>query len=461
MSAENRDHKPNTPWPDNGTGLMYSAFFISVLCIGGLLSLLTPSKGISEIENRRLVPLPKFSVVSLFQGNYTDSLDLFYSDNFPLREDLVQLASGIKDLGGISTGIKYYEATGGVEMERIEEPPDSALVVKADSLKKPVVKKDTARAIPDYNKSSSIIVYNGRAIQLFGSTQEISRRYADMVNLYRETFDSLTIYCMIAPTPIDFYLPKEYKRASNNEKNNIDFVRSLLDSAVVFADAYTELAKHTDRYIYFNTDHHWTGLGAYYAYRGFCKSAGFEPYNLNQFEKKKMKRKFLGSLYGITLDKRLRATRDSVEYYKLPIPATAYRYNIDSSRFEKTSLFSNVANYANFLGGDHPLVKIESEVNNGKLLIIKDSFGNAVAPYLALHFGTVYVMDYRYYDVNLPDFIKTNGITAIMFLHNTFAVNSKFASNRGRYFLSYKPAEEAKPDEDVKVQKTDTVANHP
>jgi len=80
---------------------------------------------------------------------------------------------------------------------------------------------------------------------------------------------------------------------------------------------------------------------------------------------------------------------------------------------------------------------------------------------MALHFGTVYVMDYRYYDVNVPDFVKSNGITAIMFLHNTFAVNNKFTSYRGRYFLTYRPKAEVQPAvEDDKVQK-DTVTNHP
>ncbi len=290
--------------------------------------------------------------------------------------------------------------------------------------------------------------------------RETARRYAEMVNLYQQTFDSLQIYCVIAPTPIDFYLPKEYKRSSNYEKNNIEFVKDELDSLVIFGDAYSELAKHTDRYIYFNTDHHWTGLGAYYAYRGFCKSAGFEPYDLNQFEKKKLKKKFLGSLYGITLDKRLRDIKDSVEYYKLPVPTKVFRYNLDSQRFEKTNMFSNVSNYANFLGGDHPLIRIESEVNKEKLLIIKDSFGNAAAPFMALHFGTVYVMDYRYYDVNLPDFVKMHGITAIMFLHNTFAVNNKYTSYRGRYFLNYKPRAEQPAEENIKVQE-DTVAKHP
>lgn len=460
MERMMEEHKPRKHWPDNRTGLMYSAFFVSVLCIGGLISLLAPSKEISEIENRRLVPFPKLSLISFFEGDFTDSLDLFYSDNFVLREELVQLASGIKDLGGYSTGVKFYQSTATAE-EEPEVKEEAPVIAKIDTTKRPA-KKDSVKAKADYDKSASIIVYGNRAIQLFTGTQETARRYAAMVNLYSQTFDSLQIYCMVAPTPIDFYLPAEYKKSSNYEKKNIDFVRENLDSTVIFADAYAELAKRTDRYIYFNTDHHWTGLGAYYAYRAFCKSAGFDAYNLNQFEKKKLKKHFLGSLYSITLDKRLRDVKDSVEYYKLPIPAKVFRYNIDSSRFEKTKLFSNVANYANFLGGDHPLVKIESEVNTQKLLIIKDSFGNAVAPYLALHFGTVYVMDYRYFDVNLPDFVKTNGITAIMFLHNTFAVNNKFTSYRGRYFLSYTPKAEEKPViEDIEVKEIDTVANHP
>jgi hypothetical protein len=372
----------------------------------------------------------------------------------------VQVASGVKDLGGVSTEVKFYTSTGGAE-DAADIKEDTTLLVKADSLKKPV-KKDSVKAKPDYDKSSAIVVYEGKAIQMFSGTQETARRYAEMVNLYKQRFDTLQIICMVAPTPIDFYLPKEYKRSSNYEKTNIDYVGEALDSTVIFADAYSELAKHTDRYIYFNTDHHWTGLGAYYAYRGYCKSAGVDAYGLDKFEKKKLKKKFLGSLYGITLDKRLRDVKDSVEYYKLPVATKAYRYNIDSGRFEKTSLFANVANYANFLGGDHPLVRIESEVNTEKLLIIKDSFGNAVAPYMALHFGTVYVMDYRYFDVNLPDFVKMHGITAIMFLHNTFAVNNKFTSYRGRYFLSYRPKAEEKPTEaDDKVQETDSVTNHP
>jgi hypothetical protein len=50
------DNQHNKPIPDNRTGLIFSAFFVTVLCLGGLFSVLVPSNGVSEIENRALVP---------------------------------------------------------------------------------------------------------------------------------------------------------------------------------------------------------------------------------------------------------------------------------------------------------------------------------------------------------------------------------------------------------------------
>jgi hypothetical protein len=219
----------------------------------------------------------------------------------------------------------------------------------------------------------------------------------------------------------------------------VKLIRDSLDDAVHFVDAYTELQRRTDEYIFFHTDHHWTGRGAYYAYVAFCKSAGFDPVPMKDFERKQVKRTFLGSLYGITLDQRLKNNRDSVEYFKPTIPMRTFRYNKDSARYEFSRLFANTSNYANFIGGDHPMVRIESDVNTNSILVIKDSFGNAVAPFLALHYGTVYVMDYRYFDISVPDFVKQNEISAILFLHNTFAANSKFTTYRGRYILNLKP----------------------
>jgi hypothetical protein len=360
---------------------------------------------------------------------------MFYADNFPLRDEFVQAATSIRDLSGYHGEIVFYQA-GAVEPEGTTSLIDSLNRAKKDTATVAAVKTDTLKVKAEYDRSSSVVIYGNRAIQIFTASSDGPEKYAEMVNLYRSTFDSINIFCLVAPTQTDFYLPDEYKKSSNYENSVISLIRDRLDAGVHFVNAYSQLAKHTKEYIYFNTDHHWTGRGAYYAYVAFCESAGLSPYPLDSLDKRQIRKTFLGSLYGITLDKRLRETRDSVEYFRPRIPTRTFRWNRDSARYEFSRLFVNAYNYTNFIGGDHPMVRIESDVNNEKILVIKDSYGNAVVPFLALHFGTVYVMDYRYFDVNVQDFVSRFGIGTLMFLNNTFAVNSKFTAYRGRYLLN-------------------------
>lgn len=437
---------------------IFSALFFSSLVVMGLVSLFTEPDTVSVTENRALAPMPKFSVWSLFSGSYTDSLELYYADNFPARESLVTVATSVRDLSGYRSEVVYYRADKPVEtpVVPVVPPVDTAATAKPD-LAAVKAQPDTTKITAEYDKAAGVIVYDNRAIQLFTGSGEGARKYAEMVNLYRSTFDSLSIFCMVAPTAIDFYLPDDYKKSSNYEYKTINLIRDSLYSDVQFVNVYDELKQHTREYIFFNTDHHWTGRGAYYAYVAFCKSAGFTPVEMKDFDRKQVKKTFLGSLYGITLDKGLRNNRDSVEYFKPKLITRTFRYDKDSARYRMSRLFSNTHNYAKFIGGDHPMVRIESDVNADRILIIKDSFGNAVAPFLALHYGTVYVMDYRYFDINVKEFVKQHGISAILFLHNTFAANSKFTAYRGRYVLDLKTVSE--PQQKIVTDSTTTKRN--
>jgi hypothetical protein len=420
----------------------FSAMFLAVLLAAGLISVFLRSDGVSAAENRVLAPVPTFSVWSLFSGSYTDSLELYYADNFPLRDEFVYAATSIRDLSGYHKEIVFYKAEA-VEPEVVTQPIDTVKTAKRDTLAP--VRPDTARVVAEYDRSSSVVIYGNRAIQLFTASTEGLDDYVDMINLYRASFESLDIFCLVAPTQTDFYLPDEYKKSSNYEDRVLTYIELLLDSGVNFVDAHSELSKHTREYIYFNTDHHWTGRGAYYAYVAFCRSAGIKPYPLDSLERRQVNKSFLGSLYAITLDKRLRKSRDSVEYFRLPIPTRTFRWNKESGSYEFSRLFVNAHNYTNFIGGDHPMMRIESDVNSDKILVIKDSYGNAVVPFLALHYGTVYVMDYRYFDMNVRNFVRDYGITALMFLNNTFAANSKFTSYRGRYVLNWRAPKKTAP----------------
>ena len=57
-----------------------------------------------------------------------------------------------------------------------------------------------------------------------------------------------------------------------------------LKSTAIAVDAYSKLEAHKDEYLYFRSDHHWTALGAYYAYTAFCESAGLKAEPLSKFE---------------------------------------------------------------------------------------------------------------------------------------------------------------------------------
>ena len=57
-------------------------------------------------------------------------------------------------------------------------------------------------------------------------------------------------------------------------------------------------------------------------------------------------------------------------------------------------------------------------------MLIKESFGNAFAPFLVSHYDEVYIVDQRYFELGVEDFIKENGITDLLILNNIFAVNT-------------------------------------
>jgi hypothetical protein len=437
----NNDHVLPPEGHDITVSWLNIIVFFCTISILGILSLILPKDKISETEKRALCKFPTFSWHNLVEGDYTDSIELYYADNFPFREPMVQLASGTKDLYGYrSEDVMVYniekkdDNKKKIELEKAMQIDttlsDSLAIAKLDSM---ALLLDTMKNGGEYVES--VFIYAGKAFQMFGGSASTAKPFSNMVNLYRKTLPDVKIFCMEIPTPIDFYLPSKYKNKNNYEKPNIDLVYAALDSGITPVHAYEELQKNTDKYLYFNTDHHWTGLGGYYAYRAFCTAAGFQPYELTSLEKK-TKKKFLGTLYSLTHDKRLKENIDSVEYFKLPVTTTCVYYlDEKSKKAYAAKLYSEgvrgPGSYGVFLGGDVPLFKITTPNKNGRrIMVIKDSYGNAFAPYLALHYEQVFVVDYRHFKSNIADFIKENKITDFIFAHNTFVVNTRYTSTR-------------------------------
>ena len=107
-------------------------------------------------------------------------------------------------------------------------------------------------------KNGSVFIYKGQAMSMFGGSQSMGKWYADVVSSYASALPEVQVYDIVVPTSIEFYLPEKYKDISAPEKPNIDYIYSQMSDAVRTVDAYGEIAKHTDEYIYFRTDHHWT-----------------------------------------------------------------------------------------------------------------------------------------------------------------------------------------------------------
>ena len=278
-------------------------------------------------------------------------------------------------------------------------------------------------------KNGSVFIYKGQAMSMFGGSQSMGKWYADVVSSYASALPEVQVYDIVVPTSIEFYLPEKYKDISAPEKPNIDYIYSQMSDAVKTVDAYGEIAKHTDEYIYFRTDHHWTVTGAYYAYAAFCKEAGFTPTPYDSFEWNR-KEPFYGTLYAQTQDSTLRENPDYVDYPTISTPHQAYMYRRGQPFTPYTSTimadYAAGANmYSVFLHGDQPLTEIRTENKNGrKAVVVKESFGNAFAPFLTAHYETVYIVDQRYFELNLPDFIRQNGVTDLIFINNVFAANT-------------------------------------
>ncbi|QOV11783.1 DHHW family protein [Viridibacillus arvi] len=281
-------------------------------------------------------------------------------------------------------------------------------------------------------KSGSIITLGDRAVEIFYGNEGNAERYTNAISSTKQALgDQVEVYNMVVPSSVEFALPQKYQNMSKSQKPVIDKIYDNLDSKVKTVDAYKALEKHKNEYIYFNTDHHWTSLGAYYAYEQFAKEAGFQAKSLNEF-KKYSKKDFLGTLYTQTQDTKLKENADVVDYYKIPVDYDVFRYEKGKEDTPVSSTLyadyvDGVNAYSLFLHGDFPMIKIQNnDSDNGKkLVVVKESYGNAFVPFLIPHYDEIYVVDSRYYNSSLKKLVNEQEVKEVLFINNIFAANTE------------------------------------
>lgn len=276
---------------------------------------------------------------------------------------------------------------------------------------------------------AELILDSGRSIMLSSTSTENGSNYAKSVNKYKETFPNVKMYSLIVPTAISYYLPEKFKQYDPDEKGHIDAINAQLKD-VVPVDVYSVLAKHTDEPIYFNTDHHWTQLGAFYGAEEFAKTAGVDFKPLSEFDKKDGG-DFVGSAYGNSGDDpKILDLAEPFTYYVPKSDFSTTFYDLDGTNetpffyFAPPDELDKFGKYSLYMYGDGHIVHLNTSCKNGRrLLILKEAFANPFCCNLVNSFEDIWIADIKYMQTTASKLINDNKITDLLFCLSTYSTS--------------------------------------
>ena len=331
------------------------ALFCSFLAIFSALFLFMPDKIFSEQENRDLQQFPGLTAESFFSGEFASEMNVYFADQFPLRNLFVKLK-------------------GGLEIALLKEE-NNGVLYKNDQL-----------AVKDF-----------KVYQSLGKTQTTDRIYPELIQAQLSSVNKLSqkldipVVTVIPPRTIDitdgdFY----YDRPDGDTA--FDVMKETLLPESGYVDALSLLrSKHENgEYVYYRTDHHWTTLGAYYVYCEIMAELGCEDkiIPIDEFEIEQ-----ISSYSGTT------AAKGSFPFYEKDIleiwktDSRDFEVIIDGERqesFYNREHLDEADKYSVFLDGTHDVTEIRKSGQDRKTLVIaKDSFANCLIPFLSEEFDIV------------------------------------------------------------------------
>lgn len=373
-----------------------------LVLIGGISigSLIVKDREFSPNENRYLSKAPKCSVGRVLSGEFQEDLESYLNDQIMGRDQWITIKTAIQktckdtDIGGA------YVGKDGYDFEKIiPEDIDEKLV------------KRNIKSVSEF----------------FEAAQEES-------GIAKEHIDFLLV-------PTSGLIMKE-KLPKNailfDQESYIDRVKDALPREQ-FIDARETLKKHTDEEIYYRTDHHWTTQGAYLVMQQWCKETGHTFLGKDAYAYEEVTDKFRGSLYSKILDHD--SVYDSIGRMEIK-GDTDYEViadGIDIGGIYQDDKLEEKDKYAYFFGGNYGEVAItpkDKEKNKkeskGTLLVVKDSFANAFVPMIADQYDAVYMVDLRFFNKNMQEYMQEKKITDVLVLYNI----SNFVTDRNLYKLT-------------------------
>ena len=356
--------------------------FCFIIFLSGMLifNILTPDRGFSQRENRYLAAPPEFSWKSISSGKFSQEFEEYITDEFALRDQWVLFKS---------------------DMER--------LLLKTEN-------------------NGIFFGRDGYLLEDFQRPGAALDRNIGNINRFIDTFPDIAVHMALAPNSVAIYPEKLPPFAKVHDQQLVtEQVQAELQNDILIP-LYKTLLNHKDDYIYYRTDHHWTTLGAYYAYVEMADVLGFTPLDISEFDTKTAADEFWGTYFSRANNRYLNSDTLPVMLPQEPVQVQV-EFNDRDGIYDSLYFPGHLETrdkYNLFLDGNHPLTTITTDVGNGrKLAVFKDSYAHCLLPFLAQHYEEIHVIDLRFYKASLGPYLEEHNIQQALFLYSI----SSFSNN--------------------------------
>lgn len=360
-------------------------FMVLLLGLAGKEAL-SHQRTYSPVEKRELQTRPEISITKVLDGRFQKKYESYLRDQFPGRDHWVsfqtdmELFMGKNEIHNVYIGKNHY-------------------------------------LLEHYTKKEF-------------DPQQISKNLQALEKFVGKAKQNADVHVMMVPTKSWVLREKLPAFAPHyKEQKFYDALQQKLEKEDVLISVEPVLDAHKEEEIYYRTDHHWTTLGAWYAYEQYTKAVGGD---LQKAQGKKKFRCISKDFYGTTYAKINYARQaDKIEIYE---PADKLRvvYNMGEKKTKTLYDFSflkTADQYSVFTGGNQAVLEITGGIKNGKtLLLIKDSFANSILPFLAEDYEKLVVVDLRQLNVSGDRLLEMFSPTDILILYNSaqFAQDKEF-----------------------------------
>lgn len=355
---------------------MTVALLALVLLVFTAADLLKADRLFSETENRVLAQKPKLSLEGILSGSYEKEYEAYATDQFVHRDTWVMLKTRMdillerKAIKGV-----YLAEDGSLIEQHLPQNYDQAMADKR-----------------------------------VGLLRELTERYPQTLVMLAPTADNIQSY-KLPPYAVSY-----------DQRQLVSQVKEAVGEERVI-DLFPILEEHREEPVYYRTDHHWTTLGAYYAYLEWARKVGYPPRSYDPKDLQTVSDTFLGTLHSRI---NLPMEADKIQIFprtnnrKVKI---TYDFAKEDDSYYVPSYLEGKNQYGYFLDDNHAFIEIETAyaANGKELFIIKDSYANSLIPILAPHYEKIYVLDLRYYNGSLFSLMEqyvTHSRVSVLVVYN-------------------------------------------